>query len=567
MNLETFETCVRPQTLERARSYYREGRVGEVEEIAPQLFHAAVDGTNLYDVDVRIKGNGVASAACTCPYDGEGPCKHIAATLMVIRATRRKTEESLGDVSREADGFPHETYDAVMAYLNDKGKQEPGKSSRERAKRSDGQSAPNLDAASSMMLNGLSLFWEPSYEDWDDIEFDSSDFSGLEKTLDRIETTGDIAQACLLALLGIETLLAFVQNHHEPDCQAEELLGSYRTALQNSCDDLSNQGHPELKRVILNMLIGATRDKLITDWCEEMTLVYAAIPLCDKWEGCGELLARIDEIADDKGYEKDSSALAHYRLLKSVGRDKDAEKYRNANRFLGPFLRQYIDEAFLRHDMLTARSLLEKGLCLEPQPKKAKRKPAQWRGYDRDVFPNGFLTYLEAVYEELEDREALLDLYRRYLLNGHGGGKTDHLDKLRSLSADDWPDERKKLVEENLAAPRPGGFFTRLLREEHLTDAALRYCKAKPERVLELYRLVGADYPEETKRLLLEVLESMLRTTSSRTVYRDACSVVQKYQSLFGTSEALHIANELEDRYSKRKALKEELEALKKSWT
>lgn len=108
-----------PLILERATDYWESGRVSSVQEIAPQLYHSRVAGSDddYYDVDIRLSKDAhgentneantddqattssntdhestiddnsirIQSAACTCPYQRTPYCKHIGAVLYELR--------------------------------------------------------------------------------------------------------------------------------------------------------------------------------------------------------------------------------------------------------------------------------------------------------------------------------------------------------------------------------------------------------------------------------------------------------------------------------------------------
>lgn len=65
---------------ERAETYRDEGRIRRCNRF-DDVLTAAVKGTELYDVTVDIAG-GQLNAQCTCPYMGQGECKHVVAVLL-----------------------------------------------------------------------------------------------------------------------------------------------------------------------------------------------------------------------------------------------------------------------------------------------------------------------------------------------------------------------------------------------------------------------------------------------------------------------------------------------------
>ena len=71
------------KSFERGESYYRNGSVESLIQRGNEL-SAWVEGSevNPYRVSIHFDKGGITRAICTCPYDYEGWCKHIVATLL-----------------------------------------------------------------------------------------------------------------------------------------------------------------------------------------------------------------------------------------------------------------------------------------------------------------------------------------------------------------------------------------------------------------------------------------------------------------------------------------------------
>ena len=93
---EIRELCTE-SSFERGVNYYKTGRVINIEQSGKRII-ATVQGTDDYTVTI-YEGNNRISATCTCPYDFEGYCKHIVATLIAlslndkIKVVRKKEKE------------------------------------------------------------------------------------------------------------------------------------------------------------------------------------------------------------------------------------------------------------------------------------------------------------------------------------------------------------------------------------------------------------------------------------------------------------------------------------------
>lgn len=111
---QDIEELFEPHVLARARRYANAGRVRELANIAEGLWHARVEGSVPYSVDVRILHSRVVSAGCSCP-DGQRRtyCKHVGAVLLTMEEAAR-TEQDIA-------GFPQEASYALWWYWNNVG--------------------------------------------------------------------------------------------------------------------------------------------------------------------------------------------------------------------------------------------------------------------------------------------------------------------------------------------------------------------------------------------------------------------------------------------------------------
>lgn len=96
-----------PQSLSRGEAYYNAGAVAPLTQRG-NLIQASVEGSDLepYRVSVQFDGKGITSATCTCPYDYEGWCKHIVATLLMC-AHQPGTIETRPTLSQLLDRLDH----------------------------------------------------------------------------------------------------------------------------------------------------------------------------------------------------------------------------------------------------------------------------------------------------------------------------------------------------------------------------------------------------------------------------------------------------------------------------
>lgn len=113
--LQDFSSLFDQRILDRAYGYRDAGMVTDIRQSTDDtdLWHAQVAGSlGFYDVDIRIHGGAVMSAACTCPYGQKHSyCKHVGAVLLTI------ADQQDGRLTDAA--LPNDASEAIRWYWND----------------------------------------------------------------------------------------------------------------------------------------------------------------------------------------------------------------------------------------------------------------------------------------------------------------------------------------------------------------------------------------------------------------------------------------------------------------
>ncbi|WP_342105492.1 SWIM zinc finger family protein [Methylobacterium sp. SI9] len=83
-----------PAVFERGRAYCDDGAVSDLVARGDTI-SAAVAGSDVepYRVTIRIADGQVESSTCTCPYEWDGACKHVVATLLAAAEAGKALEE------------------------------------------------------------------------------------------------------------------------------------------------------------------------------------------------------------------------------------------------------------------------------------------------------------------------------------------------------------------------------------------------------------------------------------------------------------------------------------------
>lgn len=88
-----FENNIERKILDRGFDYYEQEHIEYVEAVGNGEFSAEVEGTETYDVFIKIENDSVVEYSCSCPYDYSDVCKHMVAVLYHIRDAEMHKEE------------------------------------------------------------------------------------------------------------------------------------------------------------------------------------------------------------------------------------------------------------------------------------------------------------------------------------------------------------------------------------------------------------------------------------------------------------------------------------------
>lgn len=120
MTINDFEQHIDTTILERGFSYYENDYVEEVEQVDRGEFSAMVQGSDEYDVYIKLDRKGSLMAhTCDCPYDWGNFCKHEVAVLYYIKDAELHKEEpnekgNIGKIRKEVKGMKKEMLESLI---------------------------------------------------------------------------------------------------------------------------------------------------------------------------------------------------------------------------------------------------------------------------------------------------------------------------------------------------------------------------------------------------------------------------------------------------------------------
>lgn len=519
--MKPWKDWFQPHILERGRVYFEEGRVSELER-TEDGYAAIVEGTEEYEVEILLEGDSAEDMLCDCPYAEDGnTCKHMAAVLFAIAAAgpsekkaptkkERLTPASLVEKIPDSQIRPlltelisadEKLYRALLLRYGEVTLDECMKTlKKERA------SIGNQYADRHGYID---------YRNADDFEYDMADF--IQRQTQTLLGRGEP----LLALrAGMDALREFAGY------EAEEGCGYVDGAMDAMLTDILCACKEDAVSEVFGLLLN----------CAES--------VGEHWE--------VKEFAERAVFSRFSGDTFDEKKLEWVDRQiADFAKLSLSKDEMDAFLARHTNYSDIRK--LRIRQTLDDGKTDE-----AIRLLKEGKSADRDKF--GLLAeyseWLMDLYERQGQRDELLAELEYHVFTLSSGGM-EMLNRLKKACTPvQWIEYRERYLSgqntHKLELMESDGLWERLM--EAVTAA---------ERLSILDRYEAAlkkRYPDEMREAYARILAKEATTVSNRKQYQELSHYLKKLKRYpDGAERAAGLAEDWHTRYSRRRAMMEEL--------
>lgn len=568
-HFDEFEEEMTSRSLERAYDYVDEHRIGGLEELSAGLFHAEVHGSELYDVDIRLRGNDIVFASCTCPYDYDGYCKHIGAVLLTLR-----------DYKHGGNHQQNVTYDAMIAKQDD--------------------SRPDIPVAANPLASKPEVFnrvlqhirervglrkserWTPAqhfYLIWNQDEINAimtanpAIASGMEPLMPE-SAVDRVMESPMRRHLGKDYGWKFewgdaAINGVMAVFEEAEQSNDYPLAMRRMCAALR-------KTVWFARQVDDEEGALQTyiEHLNERILAYtyAAAPIVTGEQAQQMLIAALGFIRDTPMIEMlfwphtPLECVIPFADIHARG-TADIEQMEHQPREIGTT--SFMCRTYAQSTLNVAQQFLhdKKGDSIDGH--RTSLTDYDWDAAQKHAgyweltaqLPHGEFTMLEACYERLNDENGIKQLYEYYV--AHSDSVTDErcIPILKSMvGKSGWPQSVQNILCNYHEHDFGGKVLARLMTEERLSDEALTLAGQRPELLRDLLKPISLNHSAEAERLIRKQLPlDRDLQQGNRDEYRFVAMWIEQYRNVFGLDQAKALAKEIMAKYPRRYALKEEI--------
>lgn len=535
-----------PHILERGRTYFDEGRVSELER-TEDGYAAIVAGTEEYEVEILLEGDSIEDMLCDCPYAEDGnACKHMAAVLFAVAAAEpSKKKASKREKRLTPAGLVEIIPDGQLRPLLTELISADEKLYRALLLR---YGETTLDECMKTLKKELVSIGDQyaghhgyiSYRDADDFECDMSDFIGRQS-----QTLLGRGEPLLALRAGMDALREFASYEVEEGCACvDDAMDTMLTDVLRAC---TGDAASEVFDLLLNYAGSADEHWKVKEFAEQAAFSRFSGDKFDRKKL--ELVDR--QIADREAsgkqgysgeYEMKRLLTCRFDLMKKLSRPREE---------MDAFLERYTNYSDIRK--LRIRQSLDDGKTDE-----AIRLLEEGKSADRDKrgLAAEYSEWLMDLYEQQGQRDKLCAELEYHVFTLSSGGM-EMLNRLKKVCTPaQWIEYRERYLSgrnyHKLELMESEGLWERLMEA---VNAAGRLS------ILDRYEAaLKRQYPNELLEAYVRILTKESAVASNRKQYHGLAHYLKKLERYpGGTERALHLAKDWRIRYSRRRAMMEEL--------
>lgn len=568
MNLNDFEQHVNEIIRKRGAEYYRNGRVAALDRDGKGSYHAIVEGTEEYNVNIRADEAGnISGIECDCPYDMGLICKHAVAVLYAIRSensgekkqagsgTQKKHAREAGGGTVRVSASPEERLPEILSGLSKDELvriilgltlEDEGLASKLAFQYCGELMGDEVVSCRNLIRRGI-LSYKQRYG-YVPYEHTYEALEGTEQVLQRAELLvekEDYLRAVELYLCVIRELADLYQELDDSDGYAGSMVERAVGGIQViSTMDLGE----DTSRLMFGKLIKEARHEALDDWADRrLDIIDACVSLSSDNEQKVLLMDYLQQLEDKLGkdsynrYYIEQIVLLKYQILLRHGSDAEAAEFFRQNTAFPKFREMAIQSALSGGDFEEAERLAREGESLNAGlPGLVK----QWQ------------KYRYAAYE----RSGQLDLQRELAKQLIMADEYEYYDKLKkTYEKSQWAAVYQKILEAFEERKHWSRCYLEILIEEKEYKRLLGYVRGNPSSIREYYKYLLKDYQGEVYEIYGSYILQQADWASDRKGYQRVCNLIRHLIKIGGTNKGSGLISALLDKYPRKPAFKEEL--------
>lgn len=549
--LSKFETVIDSAIIRRGEEYFCNGAVNGLKQLKIGEWIASVEGTEIYRVQIHLKGDSVYGHSCSCPYDLGPICKHVTAVFFALRkiAKPKSVEETFEQTIAR---MPREDLNAI---LTDYAGREPSLVDYVSARRTIKEPSSDKEEYRQIIRNAVDAvrgrhgyigYWQASRA-----------VNGAEMVLAQAQeflVKQQPARALSICQCVLEEMVPLLQEADDSNGSIGDVIGGAFQILSGCAYQAKDIGFCKELLVYLLKECGHKRYEGWSDWRWEFLAIAGEIVQTPQERE--KLFNQIDDIESNYGYKADWSRYDYERatvikmkVVERLGTKEDAEGFLNQHLDCTPLRENAIERALKRKDYMSAKKLALDGL----KPDNARSFPgliSKWTEY--------LLNIAEAQKNYPEVKKYALQLFF---------DRNDFIfyDRYKKcFTIEEWPQEEQKIIDSIRHSKDGRNHILALpqiyIREERWPDLMDYVQESNSSWALENFsKHLAKHFPDKLADVYEKVIVKKLAPVMGRGNYQYLCEFLTRLQKFSDKDRVRRLVAELSAKYSNRPAMLEEL--------
>jgi hypothetical protein len=575
ITISDFDKQISGTILQRGKDYFKSGAVLEIEEIEKGLWQAEVEGTENYEVSIKIKNsNNVEKCFCSCPYD-DAICKHVIAVLYGIR---EKNILSIDTPKERKNNFnkliDKLTPNEIKSFIKDYATKHKDFKTALELTFADKDNNFNLIKTYQEIVK--KIFQKNSSRGFIDYRSSLSLAKDLNKVINEIKVImvkGNLTDAFKVSANLLEKTMTAITY-------ADDSSGSLGDTISESIElinSISEKCPLDLKELIFNYLNNEFKKEIYFDYGDfgyEMFEIFYVLAInLSKSE---EFLKFIDDqIATLNGpygeHRKSFMQRSKIAFLKETGNIKEADQLIQQNLEIVEIRQVEVDKFIFSKNFINAKKLINDGIKIA-ENKNHSGTVSQWQ------------QQLLRIAELENDVQEIRKHNKYFALNG--GFSENYYKKWKAtFTQNEWINiieehinETIKKVNNDYSKRKHNSWFTyeapllnnvaSIYIQENYMDRLWELVKLQKnlDTIMSYHTYLLKDYQSELLEIYLPALEANAKGANDRSSYKE---LVKKMMFLAKTSISFNDAMvnkaiDLKNTYFNRPAMLDELRAILK---
>lgn len=550
ITLKNFEEVINPTVVERGRDYFQRGQIRELEELEKGRWVAIVEGTEDYQLEVRLSGEQIIEFICSCPFDLGPVCKHEVAVFYAL-AKRGKKPSKISSNKTAADKL-NETLTALTANeletfvknyaLQDRkfraalftlspfDNQSEGKNNYRQAVRESLRSA--------MDRHGFIDYWSTSRA--------VHGVNILLSQADQFVVDGRIEKAILIYQATIEELVPVLQNADDSNGEIGEAI---EWALEKLADCAKKLKDSQAREKMFQYCLREAAHKRYEGWKWNFNFLDMAVDLIDNKKQERRLLDKLESFIKKgssdfwNNFQAEQAAEIKLKLLQRR-RPSETEAFITENLNIAGIRRLSIEQAFINKNWKKVKNLAKEGIIQDSKH--------SYAGLVVD-----WLNWLLKVAESENIVEDLQNYAKKLFLET---GDFSYYKRLKSIySKKEWP----KIVDRLIKSKKDRVDVPEILIKEKRWKKLLEYVKREPSAYMleRSHKYLAPYFPKELILMYGDLAKNELaKGPFGRAHYQEVCRYLRRMKKLGAAEFVTKLIRQFRTEYKNRRALLEELE-------